>query len=90
LVERGYEIWGEQYNFSKENTDRLSQFKECNLLFLNCDKAYQYLNWSPVLDFDQTMDFTINWYKDYYKTPEKVAEITNTQIERFEKLSIQK
>ena len=90
LVERGYEIWGKQYNFSKENTDRLSQFKECNLLFLNCDKAFQYLNWSPVLNFEQTMDFTINWYKEYQNTPDKVKDITNSQIERFEKLSVQK
>ena len=89
LVERGYEIWGENYNFSKENVDRLSQFKECNLLFLNCDKAFQYLNWSPVLGFDETMDFTVNWYKDYHNNPQDVNHITNAQIERFEKLSLE-
>ena len=42
-------------------------FYESGLLKLNCDKARSMLDWHAVLGFDQTINFTAEWYKEYYK-----------------------
>ena len=41
--------------------------KEASLLQLNCDKAFFHLNWSPRLDFSETVKTTANWYKAFYE-----------------------
>jgi len=51
----------------KENKDKLNKIKESQLLKLNCDKALHLLNWSPSLNFEETIDLTINWYYRFYK-----------------------
>jgi CDP-glucose 4,6-dehydratase len=37
---------------------------EATLLKLDISKAVNYLNWRPVLSFDETAEFTVNGYKD--------------------------
>ena len=39
--------------------------KESNLLKLNSNKAKKILRWSPVLNFEKSIKFTANWYKQY-------------------------
>jgi len=39
---------------------------EANLLMLDCTKAAKILHWQPVWDFQQTIQKTIVWYKEYY------------------------
>ena len=39
--------------------------KESNLLKLNSNKAKKYLNWTPVLNFKDSVKFTTNWYIEY-------------------------
>lgn len=41
--------------------------KEANLLKLNCDKALTLLEWTPTLNFAETIKMTASWYKDYYQ-----------------------
>lgn len=36
---------------------------EANLLRLDCAKAHKYLRWLPMLDFDDTIRMTAQWYK---------------------------
>jgi CDP-glucose 4,6-dehydratase len=36
---------------------------EASMLQLNCDKAYNYLQWKPRWNFDQTVARTVAWYK---------------------------
>jgi CDP-glucose 4,6-dehydratase len=40
---------------------------EAGLLKLNCDKALFDLEWRPVLDFQETVRMTAEWYKYYYR-----------------------
>jgi CDP-glucose 4,6-dehydratase len=40
--------------------------KEANLLQLSCDKSEKLLNWRPVLNFDETCEYTAAWYKNFY------------------------
>ncbi len=53
---------------------------ESGLLKLNCDKALHYLQWHAVMDFDDTVRMTAEWYRSYYLKFGCIAETTNAQI----------
>lgn len=48
---------------------------EAGLLHLNCDKSNHQLGWYPVWNFEQTVNTTINWYKNYINgaNPEELS-----------------
>jgi CDP-glucose 4,6-dehydratase len=54
--------------------------KEAGLLKLNCDKAFNMLNWRAVMDFEQTTKMTATWYRSYYQDTYATKELTNNQI----------
>lgn len=57
---------------------------EAGLLKLNCDKALFDLGWKPTLQFKETVEMTVEWYKLYYQNPNKsMYENTVTQIEKY-------
>lgn len=64
----------------EENND----FHEANLLFLDISKAKFYLGWKPVLDIDQTIEFTMEWYKNYAN--QNVYDICKKQIHSYHML----
>ena len=57
--------------------------KEAKLLRLNCDKAHSLLNWKPMMNLDQCVDMTIEWYKRSNLGKEQTAEISQIQIDWF-------
>ena len=70
------------WNSKKWNTIQFddSNKKEAGLLSLDCSKAKNYLNWNPILDFEETVKFTTEWYKNYYDTKEDILDFTENQI----------
>lgn len=56
---------------------------EANLLTLEVSKARHILGWRPTLNFDETIEYTFGWYKNYYEGGVDVAEFTNHQIDSF-------
>jgi CDP-glucose 4,6-dehydratase len=61
-----------------------SSFHEAGLLKLNIDKAKAYLDWEPVLDFNQTIKLTSEWYELFYRnTQGDVLETSSLQIEEY-------
>lgn len=60
LVKEINKIWKCDY-IKNENLD---DFHESKNLSLCIEKAYSELNWYPIWDFKQTIEKTINWYKD--------------------------
>ena len=60
---------------------------ESTLLKLNCDKAFQILRWSAILDFQETVRMTGNWYQAFYRQPASISETTSKQIEEFTKIA---
>ncbi|MFM9945496.1 MAG: CDP-glucose 4,6-dehydratase [Bacteroidia bacterium] len=66
-------------------------FHEAGLLKLNCDKALFYLQWRPVMEFEQTSRFTGAWYNNYYNSKTvDLYEYTSAQINEYEALAKQK
>ncbi len=82
-------IVGMQKHWSNVEWRDLSQNQnnvyEANLLRLNCQKAYKMLNWQPILNFEETIKMTAEWYKAYYSS-ENMFELTKSQINRYSKL----
>ena len=73
-------IWGSGKNW-KLNEGIHPQ--ETNLLVLNSDKAKAELGWSNELKFEETIEWTINWYKNVYNGKDPLEE-TLKNIENFE------
>jgi CDP-glucose 4,6-dehydratase len=61
---------------NKENNNKY----ESLLLKLNCDKALNFLKWETVMNFKDTVELTIEWYKYYYTNSNEVIDLTKNQI----------
>ena len=65
-----------------------AHFHEAGLLKLTCDKALSYLNWRPVLDFDETMRVSAEWFRKYYDDgAEGIKAFTEGQLDEYTSLA---
>ena len=78
LVKKISSHWGNA-NFSVKHTTK-TKLHEAGLLKLNCDKSIHFLNWRPVLNFDETVSYTSLWYKNYYFPETTSFKFTEDQI----------
>jgi len=62
------------------------KFFENNLLKLNSLKAEKKLKWRCILNFNETIFFTINWYKNFYSKRNNSYNSSLSQIKLYEKL----
>ena len=61
-----------------------AHFHEAGLLKLTCDKALSYLNWRPVLDFEETMKISAEWFHSYYKDGAAgIRAVTDAQLDFY-------
>ncbi len=61
---------------------------EAGLLKLNCDKALFDLKWRSVLQFEETVKMTVEWYKKYYQDQSiSMQDFTLFQIGEYMKLA---
>ncbi|RZD43348.1 MAG: CDP-glucose 4,6-dehydratase, partial [Thaumarchaeota archaeon] len=58
---------------------------EASMLKLDCNKAKKRLNWKTKLSIDETLEWTINWYKEFLKNS-NMKKYTENQINRFVEL----
>jgi CDP-glucose 4,6-dehydratase len=58
-------------------------FHEAGLLKLNCDKALYHLQWIPVLDYQELLDYTCDWYYEYYQNKSDMFAYTVSQIDGY-------
>ena len=57
-------------------------FYEKKYLYLNSNKAYKKLRWRPILNLEQTIKLTANWYLEYLKK-QNLEKITIIQIKDY-------
>ena len=55
---------------------------------LNCDKALHFLNWHALLNFEETVALTADWYRAFYERPDEISSITENQISEYSKKMI--
>ena len=61
---------------------------EAGLLKLNCDKALFDLQWQPTLEFQETVEMTVEWYKRYYQEKNNsMFDFTIDQISEYNELA---
>jgi CDP-glucose 4,6-dehydratase len=60
---------------------------EATLLKLSCDRALAELRWRAVLQFDECVRLTGEWYRRYYEDPSAAAGCTSTQIDEYTALA---
>ncbi|MDD4993351.1 MAG: CDP-glucose 4,6-dehydratase [Paludibacter sp.] len=70
-------------------TDNI-KFHEAGLLKLNCDKALFHFRWIPTLDYHTLIEFTSDWYYEFYKNKPDMFAYTIKQIEVYEELATKK
>ena len=86
LVEKLIEIYQKG---SWKDISNPTNLHEANFLSLDINKAKYQLQWNPVLSFNETMQLTIDWYKNYKQ--KNVFDICKKQISYYqEKLKFRK
>ena len=74
------EIWGASTNWVSDSGDHPH---EANHLLLNSEKARSELGWSDKLNFEGSVSWTMNWYKNVYGGADSLQE-TLRNIREFE------
>jgi CDP-glucose 4,6-dehydratase len=83
LVDEIFKHWpGESIDNTKPGEPR-----EAGKLNLAIDKAYHALGWQPRWSFEQAIQHTVSWYREFYSKaqgkPEAVRELTQGQIRLY-------
>lgn len=78
LVKAIIREYGTDIQIKKSNKHK---FHEAGSLGLDIRKCKQLLNWSPVLNFQETVKFTVDWYKNYHK--DDVFQLCLKQIRKY-------
>lgn len=69
---------------SWEDTSNPNAVHEANLLSLDINKAKSKLGWNPILSFDETIEFTTEWYQKY--PTQDVYQLSLSQINNYTNL----
>ena len=68
-----------------------SHVYEAGLLRLNCEKAQTFLDWQPVMNFDETVQMTSSWYENFYgATSPCMLTTTSEQIQDYVNLATER
>jgi len=84
IVEQMEKIWGGEA--SSEIKSDPNAVHEATLLRLDCTKAAERLDWHPKLTLGPTLEWTVEWYRQF-KQQADMRAFTIEQIEQYEALS---
>lgn len=85
VVSEVIKLWGcGSYSVIPDN-----KMHEAGLLMLDINKSKSQLAWQPVYDLNQTLNQTVNWYKEFYNNGE-MPEFTVNQIINYIKTAQEK
>lgn len=75
----------------ESSADNNEAHSEAGLLKLNCDKALFDLKWNPALNFEQTVRFSVDWYRNFYEDESMdMHDFCKNQIEEYTKIAREK
>jgi len=82
IIKKLCEKWGgnTDWKYEKERSEILH---EANYLKLDITKAKNILNWEPILNIEETIDFIIEWYKSFEQKAD-IKKISLSQINRYQ------
>lgn len=82
IIHRFGELWNNKINFEIDQTEQLH---EASYLGLDCTKAKTKLGWSPKIDIEHALKFTVEWYRQYVLGKD-IRKFTEEQIKQFSAL----
>jgi CDP-glucose 4,6-dehydratase len=82
LVELIIREWGSGQSEVASRSEK-NAFHEASYLMLDISKSVTKLGWKPVYDFDEAIQKTVAWYKNYYKKREDMNTFSREQIQTF-------
>lgn len=56
---------------------------EAQLLKLSCDKALLHLGWKAIMQFSETVAYTVDWYRSWHDGTQDMNSYTVEQIEQY-------
>ena len=80
LVKSIIKFWGDG-SYECINDD--NAVHEASLLHLNCDKANQLLSWYPKWDLNETLQRTVDWYKNNIEYGKPTTELILNDIKNY-------
>ena len=57
--------------------------QEATLLKLSCDKVLFHLGWRAILQFSETVDFTVDWYRFWFEGKREIYNLSLDQIVHY-------
>jgi len=88
LAKKIVELWGND-PVIEENTSIST--KEMNLLRLNGEKTAELLQWKPIYHGEESLQYTVEWYKEYISRPESdLYEFCVSEIKQYTFLAKQR
>jgi CDP-glucose 4,6-dehydratase len=83
LVDGIIERWGSG-GWTDASVNNVLQPHEANILRLDCTKAQSLLSWSPVYGIDESINATVDWYRNYYlESSSDLYDVTLAQIQAY-------
>lgn len=80
MAKMAVKIWGQ----GSYRIERLTnQLHEAGLLKLDISLAISELRWYPRLNASQALDWSLTWYRDYYRNAKLIIELTEQQINKY-------
>jgi CDP-glucose 4,6-dehydratase len=58
-------------------------FPETHFLHIDSTKVRTLLGWNPPLTFDQTVQLTADWYREFFSEPAQAEKLTVNQIQSY-------
>jgi CDP-glucose 4,6-dehydratase len=80
LVDKIVNIWGSGNILINEGHNNQH---EALMLKLDISKATSSLGWKPILNFDQTIEFTLKWYMKFLEERDSSNQVVEYQINYF-------
>jgi CDP-glucose 4,6-dehydratase len=84
------EGWSDEGAGSMIRVAEHASFHEARLLKLNCDKSLFHLKWEPTLSYPETIQFTREWYRGFYRRHADMYRLTLDQISEYERLACER
>ena len=79
LVDNFLKKWGDgNYSITKDNEAR-----EANYLQLDISKAKSVLSWFQKYNFEESIEKTVEWYKEYYRDKSSAKIVTENLVKTF-------
>ncbi len=85
LVEHLIQLWGEGSWIQAKDAE--SQPEEAHYLKLECAKAFHELHWHGLMDMEETLSYTIKWYKAYYEQTTNIYDLCIEQIKQYQSIA---